>query len=206
MDDGVIDVYAFALDVPDWSAFENLLAHDEIDRALRFRFERDRRRYVVGRARMRAILGEYLGQSPSQLRFCYGPHGKPALSARTVGFNLSRSHELGVLAVQRDPEVGVDVELLRPFPEALDIAKRFFAPQEYERLLSRPSTDLVAAFFDYWTRKEAVVKSAGLGLSQPIDAPADRWVATLPGLAANYVAAVASTVPPRSIRRHSWVQ
>jgi len=206
MNDGEIEVYAFGLDVPDWSALVGVLARDEIDRAERFRFARDRRRYVVGRARMRAILGEHLGHSPSELRFSYGPHGKPALPAQTLGFNLSRSHELGLLAVQRGAEVGVDVELLRPFPEALDIAQRFFAPEEYEQLASLPSSDLVATFFGYWTRKEAVVKSAGLGLSQPIDSPADRWVAPLRGLATNYVGAVASTVPPRSIRRRDWAQ
>lgn len=206
MNGGVIDVYAFALDVPDWSALEGVLARDEIDRAGRFRFARDRRRYVVARARMRAILGEHLGQSASALRFSYGTHGKPALPAQPLGFNLSRSHELGLLAIQPGAEVGVDIELLRPFPEALDIAKRFFAPEEYEQLASLPSNDLVATFFDYWTRKEAVVKSAGLGLSRPIDSPADRWVAPLPGLATSYVAAVASTVPSRSIRRHEWPQ
>jgi len=210
MDDAGIDVYAFSLDVPDWSALEEVLAPDEVDRAERFRFARDRRRYVVGRARMRAILGDYLGQEPRTLRFGYGPQGKPALAApigaARVDFNLTRSHELGILAVQCDADIGVDVELLRPFPEALDIARRFFTPEEYARLAALPSADVVAAFFEYWTRKEAVVKSSGQGLSQPIDIPPDRWVASLPELPANYVAAVASTVPPHSIRRRSWPQ
>jgi 4'-phosphopantetheinyl transferase len=205
---GVIDVFTFALDVPSWADCESALAPDEIDRAGRFRFVRDRRRYVVGRAQLRAILGAYVGRDPRELRFSYGGHGKPALPAERaeprLDFNLTRSHELGMLAIQLDADIGLDVELLRPFPEALDIAKRFFAPQEFTMLASLPAADVAAAFFSCWTRKEAMVKSMGLGLSQPIDGPIDRWVAPL--LAPQYVAAVASTVPPDSIRPWSWPQ
>lgn len=207
---GVIDVFRFTLDVPSLSDCETLLAPDEADRAARFRFERDRRRYVVGRAQMRAILGAYVGRDPRELRFCYGAHGKPALPVASaeprLDFSMTRSHELGMLAIQLDADVGIDVELLRPFPEALDIAKRFFAPQEFTMLASLPAADVSAAFFSCWTRKEAMVKSMGLGLSQPIDGPVDRWVAPLPPPAAGYVAAVASTVRPDSIRPRSWPQ
>lgn len=206
----MIDVFTFTLDVPSWSDCETVLAPDETGRAARFRFERDRRRYVVGRAQLRAILGAYVGRDPQELRFRYGAHGKPALPVESAGprldFSMTRSHELGMLAIQLDADVGLDVELLRPFPEALDIAKRFFAPQEFTVLASLPAADVSAAFFGCWTRKEAVVKSMGLGLSQPIDGPVDRWVAPLPAPAAGYVAAVASTVRPDSIRPWSWPQ
>lgn len=207
---GVIDVFTFPLDVPSWSDCETVLTLDETDRAARFRFERDRRRYVVGRAQMRAILGAYVGRDPRELRFFYGAHGKPALPVESaeprLDFSMTRSHELGMLAIQLDADVGLDVELLRPFPEALDIAKRFFAPQEFTVLASLPAADVSAAFFGCWTRKEAVVKSMGLGLSQPIDVPTDRWVAPLAPPAAGYVAAIASTVRPDSIRPWSWPQ
>jgi 4'-phosphopantetheinyl transferase len=205
-----IDVFTFALDVPSWPDCGTVLAPDETDRAARFRYARDRRRYVVGRAQMRAILGAYLGREPRELRFLYGAHGKPALQVQSgearVDFNMTRSHEQGMLAIQLDADIGVDLELLRPFPDALDIAKRFFAPQEYTMLAALPAADVAAAFFGSWTCKEAIVKSMGLGLSQPIDGPIDRWVAQLPPPAANYVAAIASTVRPDSIRRWSWPQ
>lgn len=204
MNDGVIDVYAFPLDVEDTFGLDEILSPDERERAARFRFPRDRRRYVVGRAQMRAILARRLNQDPRRLEFVYGSHGKPALPGQSIGFNMTRSHALGLLAIQPNAEVGIDVELLRPFPEALDIAQRFFAADEYRRLASLPGSAVDAVFFECWTRKEAVVKSAGLGLSQPLDAPPDRWVTQLSELAPAYVAAVASTVPPRSIHYRSW--
>ncbi|HWC72714.1 MAG TPA: 4'-phosphopantetheinyl transferase superfamily protein [Gemmatimonadales bacterium] len=203
-----IDVFAFALDVPDWSRLESLLDTEERERATRFRFERDRRRYVVGRARLRAIIGADIGRDPRSIEFSYGSHGKPLIKhqhARTrIDFNLTRSHELGLVAIQRDAEVGIDVEQLRPFPECLDIAQRFFSPAEYDRLSALRPFEVEEAFFTLWTQKEAVVKSLGLGLSHPMDVSSDRWVTTLPPPAQNYVAAVASNVPPVAIRQRNW--
>ena len=57
------------------------LSVEETARAARFRFERDRKNYVVTRGLLRCLLGEILDESPASLRFAYGPHGKPQLAA-----------------------------------------------------------------------------------------------------------------------------
>jgi hypothetical protein len=49
------------------------------ERAERFHFERDRRRYAVGRGILRRLLGGYSSLPPAELRFVYGLHGKPLL-------------------------------------------------------------------------------------------------------------------------------
>ncbi len=205
-----IDIFAFELDVRQWSALEKVLAPEEVERASRFRFERDRRRYIVGRAQLRSIVGRYVGREPRELQFTYGAHGKPRLNlagARLeIDVNLTRSHELGMVAIQREAEVGIDVERVRPFPECLDIARRFFAPEEYTTLASLPAFEREDAFFRLWTQKEAIVKSLGLGLSHSIDVPIDRWVTQLAPPAPGYVAAIASAVPPTLIRNRTWPQ
>jgi 4'-phosphopantetheinyl transferase len=60
------------------------LAEDEVQRAIRFRFEQDRRRFVVGRGHLRSILSHYIGSTPSSVQFTYGPNGKPALAGPSV--------------------------------------------------------------------------------------------------------------------------
>jgi 4'-phosphopantetheinyl transferase len=222
-----IHVFAFTLQVPParLQALERLLSPDELDRADRFRQAPDRRRYVAGRAQLRVILGRCLRRAPQDLEFRYSSHGKPALRGdrddERLRFNVSRSQELGLVAVQWDDDLGVDVEHLRPFPDALGIAQRFFAPQEFDLLRSVPAAELDTAFFSYWTRKEAIAKSIGLGLSHPLDAlvlarppgaaveqvvvtgtdePALRWIVLVSPPAERYVAAVATAGGPRPLR------
>jgi 4'-phosphopantetheinyl transferase len=71
-----------------------LLSADEMARASRFVFEKDRRRFIVARAILRQALGQHLKASPRQLTFRYGPHGKPYLEsspAWRLCFSMCRS-------------------------------------------------------------------------------------------------------------------
>ena len=225
-----IHAFAFSLQVvpSKLRQFEQLLGTDELDRADRFRRPRDRRRFVVNRAQLRMILGRYLGQDPALLEFRVGTHGKPSLAGgvhhELLRFNSSRSHDLGVLAVQLDEDLGIDVEHVRPFPEALNVAERFFSPAECEALHSSSPGEIDTTFFRYWTRKEAIVKSLGLGLSQPMDGftlaekpdgMAERvavsissgtvvqWALPLPVPSRDYVVALATAGSARPV--HCWV-
>jgi 4'-phosphopantetheinyl transferase len=148
-----------------------LLSADERARAARFHFDRHRRHYIVGRASLRRILASYIALLPSQIVFHYGPQGKPELANNDgerspLSFNLSHSGELALCAIARRP-LGVDLEWLREVPDADLIAARFFTPAEVAR--QRASADRGAAFLRHWTRKEAVIKAVGVGLSVPLD-------------------------------------
>jgi 4'-phosphopantetheinyl transferase len=154
--------------------FAATLSSDEVERASRFRFDRHRRRYICGRGALREILGEYLGADPHALTFAYGTHGKPSLRshpAKGVSFNVSHSEDLALIAVASGQiELGVDVEAERSMPDGDDIASRFFAPSEVERLRGLPAALRERAFFECWTRKEAYLKALGDGLARPLDA------------------------------------
>jgi 4'-phosphopantetheinyl transferase len=148
-----------------------LLSADEIARAERFRFERDRDRYVVGRASLRHLLGSYLDVSPESLRFSYSRHRKPALlEPRTnLSFNLSHSDDLALYAVCLDAEIGIDVERFRPEPSRDRVPEHFFSPREIETLRSLTEAAQAAAFLKCWTRKEAFLKARGDGLTLQLD-------------------------------------
>jgi 4'-phosphopantetheinyl transferase len=152
-------------------AFTDVLSPDERTRALRFHFERDRRRFTIARATVRSILGAYVGSRNRDIVFDYAHYGKPSLAdaASGIRFSVSHSDELAMLAVARDQEVGVDLELIRADVETDKLAERFFSPHERESIRALPDGDRVPAFFHCWTCKEAFLKAQGLGLSRSLD-------------------------------------
>lgn len=152
-------------------------------RAAAFHFARDRRRFIVSHAATRHILARYLDVTAAAVRFTHGARGKPRLAPpfHTSGlhFNLSHAGELALLAVAQGRPVGVDVEHIRPLPDALSLAETFFAPAETAQLRPLLGTPLgERLFFTCWTRKEAFIKATGDGLSRPL---ASFVVTFLPG-------------------------
>jgi 4'-phosphopantetheinyl transferase len=154
-------------------AFSRVLSADEREKAARFHFEADRSRFVLGRGMMRHVLARRLHRSPDELRFEYGPFGKPALapggSKGRLQFNLSHSGDLILLAVAIDRAIGIDVERMRTDISHTGIAERFFSAAERSSLAGLPPSARAAAFCACWTRKEAFIKATGVGLSLPLD-------------------------------------
>jgi 4'-phosphopantetheinyl transferase len=149
-------------------ALAAILSADESDRANRFRFEKDRNRFIAARAILRSLLATYLNLPPSQLEFIYGDRGKPSLSVATPGnlsFNLSHSKGLALYAITRTSSIGIDLEYLRNLSDALQLAKRFFSHSEYEVIAQLSPPEQQRAFFKAWTAKEAYLKAKGSGLS-----------------------------------------
>ncbi len=148
------------------------LSQDEQARAGRFYFERHRRRFIVARAVLRAILGRYLGLEPEQLEFRYGSRGKPYLAARfsqqALEFNLAHSRELALYAFTQGHEIGIDLEHLRSIADIEQISARFFSARE-NASLSAVQDQRLRAFYNCWTRKEAFLKATGEGLTHPLD-------------------------------------
>lgn len=209
-------------------ALGSLLDDSELARASRFHFARDRDRYVAARGRLRVILGQYAGEQPAGVVIAPGRHGKPELrlpaGAPRLSFNLSRSGEIAVAAIGLEEELGIDVERLRPFGDALTIAERVFTGTEAAALRDLAPEERPAAFFRYWTRKEAVVKSLGLGLGYPLDAFSlsaecggaerlelesegvriTRWVAGVDPPYEEVIAALATAEGPAEVHSRVW--
>ena len=171
LDPDEVHVWAADLDHLPEASLRGALSADERDRAGRFHFERDRRRFVVARGLLRLLLGRYLDVDPAALAFGYGPRGKPFLDGfEEPRFNLSHSGGLALLAFASGRDVGVDIEQERPLPGSEDIALHYFSAWEAAELRRLRADEREAAFFRCWTRKEAFIKATGDGLSQPLDA------------------------------------
>jgi 4'-phosphopantetheinyl transferase len=148
----------------------SILSPDERERALRFHFEIDQRRSVIGRGYLRLLLGRILDLQAEGLRIENNEFGKPGLAtSQSLQFNVSHSGEWILIAIARRRAVGVDVERIRTDLELDSIAARFFSTNECQILDSLVGPARYEAFFACWTRKEAYVKATGLGLSVALD-------------------------------------
>ncbi|MEU6412213.1 4'-phosphopantetheinyl transferase superfamily protein [Microbispora sp. NPDC046933] len=146
-----------------------LLSHAERERRGRLRHAADRDRFTVGVALTRLVLAGRLGVDPRALRLerrcpgCGGDHGKPRLSGPyEVGFSVSHTDEVVVLALARDSMVGVDVERLGRVRDLRALGQALLSPDER----GGPLTE--TALLRRWVRKEAAVKATGDGLKVPL--------------------------------------
>ncbi len=148
-------------------SFFAFLSTDEKARADKYVFARDRKHFIVGRATLRKIIGGYLGISPKEIRFSVRRFGKPYLSAEDGGlrFNVSHSRGIAFIAVSVNREVGVDIEFVDQNFDVFSVAPSVFSATEVLRIRSLPSNLQAATFFAGWTRREALLKAMGDGLS-----------------------------------------
>ena len=155
------------LDTPTLALPTSSLDSAERERAARFHFEEDRRRFIHGRAWLRLRVAELLGMEPAAVAFTtVGERGKPAVAGTLPTFNLSHSAQHGLLALHAGGlPLGVDLELARPFERAARIAARHFNAAEAAAVAAAAEgAEREALFFRTWTRKEAYLKLTGLGL------------------------------------------
>jgi len=173
--DSDIHIWCASLNVSsqDQLYYRSILSEDEVGRAMRFVFKKDRDHYIAGRGLLRCLIGGYLDLEPSQLEFVYGPHGKPALKSgltnKVLEFNVSHSKDRALYAFNWNRRVGVDIEYLIPMADMDDFAERFFTPHESAWINALSGTQKEDAFFKTWTCKEAFLKANGSGLTVPIN-------------------------------------
>ena len=197
------EVHLFRITEPSAAASgAELLAPEEAARAARFRFARDREAFVARRVGLRRLLSRYAGLHPGALVLAADERGKLfAPQLPELSFNLSGTRGLALAAVVRGGPVGVDVEALRPLPDALDIARGFFSADEADALAARELDARARAFLVAWTRKEAYLKGLGVGLSGDLRGPpAPPWRLRSFAPSDGFVACLATSGAPPDVR------
>ena len=194
-----------------------LLGREERSRAARFHFERDRTTYVLAHAIWRRLLGRCLGVPAADVPLRFAASGQPQLPGTGWATSLSHSGTQLLLAAARADVLGVDIECA-PASARLDaLAAEICAPVERDLLQALPAAARRHALLRLWTRKEALLKAAGVGLGQPpssFAAPADEPV-MLPGMPAAQFCVVHDLAPlpptcagawaaPSAVRELSW--
>src|SRR5581483_5548860 len=97
------------------------------------------------------------------------PSFTPEFSGHGLHFNLAHSSDLAVIAIARRGPLGVDVERIRTVREVEDLVARFFCARENEQFQKLPEAERPGAFFNLWTRKEALLKATGEGIGHRLN-------------------------------------
>ena len=175
------------------------LCDAERAQADRFVFDKDRSAYTITRGILRSLLGQYLDAPPSALMIVTNRFGKPDVppdqNRRGITFNVSHSGDFALLAFGAGVRLGVDIEEIGEKPAVTDLAAAVLSPRERAEFLALAAGDRPRAFFRVWTRKEALVKGIGEGLSIPLEtaeaAGAPGWSIHDLDIHPDYAAAVA---------------
>lgn len=142
-----------------------LLQPESRERANRYLCMKSRRALISSHRRLDQLV-EACGGDPTSLR--KAENGRPYLEDGSLEFNLSHSHQRAALIVGRDPSLklsmGVDIEWVDRRTDIEGLSERFFTPQEHRWVAGNRDH-----FFHIWTRKEALLKSNGVGLRVELD-------------------------------------
>ncbi|MEP0859815.1 MAG: 4'-phosphopantetheinyl transferase superfamily protein [Ignavibacterium sp.] len=156
----------------DIQKINGILSDEEKEKSGKYKFARDRERAIVTYFFRRKILSEYTGLSPENLYFKVGKSGKPYIENQKLSylkFNYSHSGDLIVYALNRDAEIGVDIELVKEIPDLNSLVKNYFSDNEQKAFLSlNTPRDKIIFFYKIWTRKEAFFKALGTGLNDDL--------------------------------------
>ncbi|MFG1877466.1 4'-phosphopantetheinyl transferase family protein [Sphaerisporangium sp. NPDC049003] len=217
-------IFRVHLDQPDDSRWWRMLSDAERERASQLASPTDKHRFTIAHAALRAILGRLCGVRASRLTILTEAGGRPYLALPDgrppLDFNLSHSGEWALVAVTPGSRVGVDIELIRPDLDCLEMAKRMYQPAEVDRLHHTDPAARHTEYFALWSAKEAYVKAIGIGLAglrdvlvnREADAPHGtvlsrthpgalwpvRWLDAAPGYSAALVTGPDRRQPPRS--------
>lgn len=128
------------------------------------------RRFAIGRALLREILGCVLGTAPERIPLCEGVHGKPSLGgewrARPIWFSVAHCEDLLLVALSRTADVGIDLERSRSIEQWERVADRVLSPTERAQLQRsvEEGEDAGIVFLRHWCRVEAELKAIGCGI------------------------------------------
>ena len=128
-----------------------------------------RDQYITSHGILRRILSNYTKQSPVNVEFTYNEYGKPFLKDSNIQFNMSHSHDMVGFAIALDCRVGIDIELHNDNLDVQELNDLVLTSTESQYLSNFKSQEKLKLFYHLWTKKEALVKATGQGLSYPMN-------------------------------------
>ncbi len=150
------------------------LSAEELHRANRLRLPGQRAAFVFAHRLQRQVLSQYLRIAPGQLVFVCEEQGKPALRGG-VQFNLTHSGSAALLGVSLHSALGIDLEDAARRVDLESLALACLSDLDRHRLDRVPEHQRQACLLQWWTRKEAVLKGQGCGLTRDPRGLAVTW-------------------------------
>lgn len=157
--------------VEQYLSYRELLLEDERRREEQFATDSLRKRFAISRGVLRRLLQFYLSKPNGDIEFLYGKQGKPSLADKSIDleFNLSHSQDLIIYGFVREFPIGVDIEYINPNIFYHTLENSVLSVAERSRFGQLDQGQKIQAFYRAWTRKEALLKADGVGLSKPLE-------------------------------------
>ncbi|HBH83008.1 MAG: hypothetical protein A2X04_06115 [Bacteroidetes bacterium GWF2_41_9] len=169
---GDLEVYHGSADsfVNRLSGFYDLLSDNEKSRADRFKHSTDYDCYVSVHALLRIELSRILGIKARSIKIGTAETGKPFIQGVDRSFSLSRTKNLFAFVIGNGNQyMGIDIEQIKPEIDFKNISRNYFSVNEQQLILSFNNiSDQKRTFFEIWTRKEALLKAIGIGISNDL--------------------------------------
>lgn len=85
--------------------------------------------------------------------------------SQRLAISLASSGDHVLLVAGWGARLGVDLEVLQPLPDLVPLSRTVLHPVEQHALSRLPLRERAHQFLQLWTRKEALLKASGMGLS-----------------------------------------
>ena len=174
LNENEVHIWNYSLE-PDKNLAElyfNNLSEDEKDRVKKIIIKEVKYRSILSKVITKKILSKYLDRKITQINYCYNKFGKPKLSSEInhldLNFNISHSGNLGVIAISKNKQIGIDIEQIVELNDLNDLIDLIFTENEIRQIGLLDQIDKTKMFYKIWTAKEAFVKAIGYGLSFPV--------------------------------------
>ncbi len=140
-----------------------ILSDLELEKMYKFKFIEDYSLYLVSHVAMRLLISKYSNIKAKEIIYQYGENGKPWVS-EDLQFNLSHAHKKALIGFYRK-DIGVDIEYKKEIEGYCGIGDLVFTEKEKEYMNAGNKKD---RFYELWTRKEAIIKVIGVGLTDEV--------------------------------------
>lgn len=149
-----------------------LLDEWETEQVGRFKFDRDRNRYLLSHVSLRLVLSRFLNCEPASVTYEQrsSQFVRPVLAkshGSELRFSLSHSEELVAIAIADSGPIGIDIEPFARAKHTVEIASEYMAASEYADVQKLPKAEMARACLTLWTGKEAALKALDVGLAHP---------------------------------------
>jgi len=154
--------------IPDFlDSIENnihLLSEEEFERSMSFIQEADKNRFIIGKIFLKKLVANYLNIDPTEIVFNKLEFNKPELESYSdFKFNISHSGDFIIFGFANRWSLGVDIEFMDTKIDLYNLIYNTMSSVEISSILN--SGFPREMFFKYWTRKEALLKGIGVGVT-----------------------------------------
>ncbi len=119
-----------------------------------------RREFLLSRALMHHALAQYFNKAHSSWDFIYLANSAPNISNLPAGYHVSLTHRKGKILFVISPfPVGVDIELIKPKNNLVELSEMFMTSKEKAKLSKLTECQQLNYYYQVWTAKECYYKA-----------------------------------------------